>query len=284
MAQLSARIDDANFKAQALKYQQLTGKTFKEVLNKQTLALCKRLSKTTNPFGNTGAGKKIGDKAVTGDIRKVYKTEGTVYGLIKKAKIQKKPSRSVKTGRFKKSKNRASRVADAWYSAYKKGNHSEAERILHKLKIEGYYSTNVGNFDGGSAHQDARHGARQRVSANQFPKLVTDASDIQRYIDKRKSWVGLAKSGWAYCAGLLGNSSGIAGWITNADHGKSVGSVKFKGGSMDGSYQVENKVDYAVPSALSQGGFKGAVDDARNNMYQFFVKANDYLINKAGMK
>ena len=281
---LSAKIDDASFKAQAFKYQQLTGKTFKEVLTKQTLALCKRLTKTTNPFGNSGSGKKMGDKAVTGDIRKVYKTSGTVYGLIKKAKIQKKPSRSIKTGRYKKSKNRASRVADAWYSAYKKGNYSEAQRIMQKLKMDGYYSTKVGSFDGGSAHQQARHGARQRVSSNQFPKLVTDSGAIKSYIDKRKSWVGLAKRGWAYCAGLLGNSSGIAGWIGTADHGKSVGSIKFKGGNMDGSYEVENRVSYAVPSALSQGGFTGAVSDARSNMYQFFVKANEYLVKKAGMK
>lgn len=288
MSGLSVKIDDTAFKAQAFKYQSLSGRSFKDVLTQQTGVLCKKLATTTNPFGNSGSGKKQGDKAVTKDVRKVYKTPATVYDLIRKAKIAKRASAQAKRnkkGQFKKQKNPAPQVADAFYRAYRRGSYGEAARILHSVKIPKYYTTEVGSFDGGQEHKGARHGSRRKVPDNTFAKLVTNDAQIKRYLDEKKGWVGLAKSGWAYCAGLLGKTGNIAGWILNADKGKSVGSVKFQGGmgGMDGKYEVSNKVTYAVPAALSRGGFAKAVEDARNNMYMFFVKANEALIRKAGM-
>lgn len=289
MSGLSVRIDDSAFKAQAFKYQSLSGKSFRDVLTQQTGVLCRKLATTTNPFGNSGSGKKQGDKATTKDIRKVYKTPAVVYDLIRKAKIAKKPASRAKRnkkGQFKKQKNPALAVADAFYRAYRKGSYGEAARLLHSAKVPNYYTTNVGAFDGGGEHKSARHGSRRRVPENTFAKLVTDDEKIKRYLEDKKSWVGLAKSGWAYCAGLLGKTGNLAGWILNADKGKSVGAVRFVGGlgGMDGKYEVTNKVTYAVPAALSKGGFAKAVQDARDNMYMFFVKANEALIRKAGMR
>lgn len=287
MAQLSVQIDDSAFKAQAFKYQSLSGRTFKDVLNQQTGVLLKKLATTTNPFGNTNAGKKIGDKAVTKDVRKVYKTPAKVYELLLKTKVarSKRANKRDSSGRFlKRARNNSGQIAKAWYQKYKKGQYGEAERLLHSLKIDKYYTTRVGNFDGGNFHKSSRHGARKKVPENTFVKLIANNNDIEPYEKDKKGWVGLAKSGWAYCAQLIGRGGNLKDWILSADKGRSVGAVKYRGGAMDGKYEVTNKVSYAVPAALSRGAFVKAVEDARNNMYQFFVRANEALIAKAGMR
>jgi hypothetical protein len=223
-------------------------------------------ARSTQPYtrgDDFASSLKDGQGAVERDIRRLFKTGGSVYAEIKASGD--KP------------------LADGFYSQYQIGKikgKKGAEALMQKsstkfktLRIERKVNTDL--------HKQSRDG-RGRVARNRLPKqvLVADKS-LETYIAKRQKMVGLAKSGWASAAREMGGARGIPSW---AKRWTNTGSATDKTGS--GNMQsviIESKVKYAS-QALPAGEEEQALRIAAGRLRESLQQAKDKRIAKANAK
>jgi hypothetical protein len=106
----------------------------------------------------------------------------------------------------------------------------EAQNLLDRIRYKPYVNTKIGVFDQGQAHNKARFGRRKSVPKNQFVgQVVTKDSQLTKYFKEKRGNVGIAKSGWAVCAGLLGGFKKIPKWVYRHTGGGRVNDQSGKG-------------------------------------------------------
>jgi hypothetical protein len=180
----------------------------------QARSLCVSLANSTQPFGLNAKAKSIGEKAVTRDIDRVYKTGSTAVREIGSLPI---PTGKTKTQNAKQAAAAlAALVLGKSFGKGKKGVGAQtaAQALIDRLNYKPYVYTRIGEFDRGSAHDNARFGKNRRVPKNQFVRqVVTKETELARYFKQKRGNVGIAKSGWAVCAGILGGFRGIPKWV-----------------------------------------------------------------------
>jgi hypothetical protein len=180
----------------------------------QARSLCVSLANSTQPFGLNAKAKAIGEKAVTRDIDRVYKTGSTAVREIGSLPI---PTGKTKTQNAKQAAAAlAALVLGKSFGKGKKGVGAQtaAQALIDRLNYKPYVYTRIGEFDRGSAHDNARFGINRRVPKNQFVRqVVTKETELARYFKQKRGNVGIAKSGWAVCAGILGGFRGIPKWV-----------------------------------------------------------------------
>ena len=190
--------------------------------------LCVSLANSTQPFGKDANAKATGEKAVTRDIDRVYKTGPTAV----------KDSASLPLPRGKTATQNAKQAAAALAGLLqgrttgKRGAKivSAAQDLLDRINYKPYVNTKIGVFDQGQAHNKARFGRRKSVPKNQFvSQVVTKDSQLTKYFKEKRGNVGIAKSGWAVCAGLLGGFKGIPKWVYRHTGGGRVNDQSGKG-------------------------------------------------------
>jgi hypothetical protein len=178
----------------------------------QARMLCVSLANSTQPFGKDASAKATGEKAVTRDIDRVYKSGPTAVRDIA----------SLPLPRGKTATQNAKQAAAALAGLLqgrttgKRGAKivSAAQNLLDRINYKPYVNTRIGVFDQGQAHNKARFGRRKSVPKNQFvSQVVTKDSQLTKYFKEKRGNVGIAKSGWAVCAGLLGGFKGIPKWV-----------------------------------------------------------------------
>jgi hypothetical protein len=178
----------------------------------QARMLCVSLANSTQPFGKDASAKATGEKAVTRDIDRVYKSGTTAVRDIA----------SLPLPRGKTATQNAKQAAAALAGLLqgrttgKRGAKivSAAQDLLDRINYKPYVNTRIGVFDQGQAHNKARFGRRKSVPKNQFvSQVVTKDSQLTKYFKEKRGNVGIAKSGWAVCAGLLGGFKGIPKWV-----------------------------------------------------------------------
>ena len=178
----------------------------------QARMLCVSLANSTQPFGKDANAKATGEKAVTRDIDRVYKSGSTAVRDIA----------SLPLPRGKTATQNAKQAAAALAGLLqgrttgKRGAKivSAAQDLLDRINYKPYVNTRIGVFDQGQAHNKARFGRRKSVPKNQFvSQVVTKDSQLTKYFKEKRGNVGIAKSGWAVCAGLLGGFKGIPKWV-----------------------------------------------------------------------
>jgi hypothetical protein len=148
------------------------------------------------------------------------------------------------------------------------GQHDKARELLNSLRIEPYFTTDVGRFDGGQEHARSRHGARRKVPSNTFTKLaVTNPQAARSYVKQISQRVGTAKAGWASCAQQLGGWRGIPGWVTRHARKGNLGNVyDATGGSGSSQYvRMTNNVPW-IDKCLNPGQIQRALDIQRGKM------------------
>jgi hypothetical protein len=194
----------------------------------QARMLCVSLANSTQPFGKDASAKATGEKAVTRDIDRVYKSGTTAV----------KDIASLPLPRGKTATQNAKQAAAALAGLLqgrttgKRGAKivSAAQDLLDRINYKPYVNTKIGVFDQGQAHNKARFGRRKSVPKNQFvSQVVTKDSQLTKYFKEKRGNVGIAKSGWAVCAGLLGGFKGIPKWVYRHTGGGRVNDQSGKG-------------------------------------------------------
>jgi len=195
----------------------------------QARMLCVSLANSTQPFGDDNKAKIIGEKAVTRDIDRVYKTGSTAV-----REIAALPLPRGKTA-TQNAKQAAAALAGLLGGKGKgkgkqKSKIGEAQNLLDRIRYKPYVNTQIGVFDQGQAHNKARFGRRKSVPKNQFvSQVVTKDSQLTKYFKEKRGNVGIAKSGWAVCAGLLGGFKPIPKWVYRHTGGGRVNDQSGKG-------------------------------------------------------
>jgi hypothetical protein len=194
----------------------------------QARMLCVSLANSTQPFGKDASAKATGEKAVTRDIDRVYKSGATAV-----REIAALPLPRGKTA-TQNAKQAAAALAGLLQgrTTGKRGAKivSAAQDLLDRINYKPYVNTRIGVFDQGQAHNKARFGRRKSVPKNQFvSQVVTKDSQLTKYFKEKRGNVGIAKSGWAVCAGLLGGFKGIPKWVYRHTGGGRVNDQSGKG-------------------------------------------------------
>jgi hypothetical protein len=156
---------------------------------------------TTPPFsaGTTAAkARKQGEGKVRRDIRRVYGIPSDLYGLIKQ---------------------RDEKLAGAFWGLLWKGKQVEANQIARR--ITGYEMV---PFDHGAAHQ-ARRGQDGNVSGKRPSFYVIDPAELEKFITKMMSHVGIYGSGFNAAAAELG-AKGVPKFML--DHGTRFSGIRIQ--------------------------------------------------------
>lgn len=171
------------------KYQDLTGKTWPQILRKQCRLLSIELARRTQPFGWGEDAQAAGEGAVSRDISKASLSSGQVFD-------------SLKAGDKKK--------AGLFYQAYKAGKYRKAEKILEKADGSQYKGYRFGKFT--PQEHVMRRNKRGRVTGGRPQFITRDQDVVDKYKKKVKKSVGWAKAAWVNCARKLGGTRGSASW------------------------------------------------------------------------
>ena len=250
-------------------------------MRKQARLLCVKLANSTQPFGLGNDVKKIGEKAITRDINRVYKTPGTASKEIAKLSI---PNGKTKTQNAEQmAKAFANLVLGKAKGNEKRRRTESAQQLLNRIRQQPYVGTQVGPFDGGKNHQSARYGKSKRVPKNQFVRqIVTKDSPLSRYFKDKRGNVGIAKSGWAVCAGLLGGFGKIPKWVYRHTGGGRV-IDKTKAGIISKPFiQMTNTIPW-INNVISEATIQKSIDIQVINMIKQFSKIAAHESRKAGL-
>jgi hypothetical protein len=247
----------------------------------QARMLCVSLANSTQPFGDDAKAKTIGEKAVTRDIDRVYKTGSTAV-----REIAALPLPRGKTA-TQNAKQAAAALAGLLGGKGKgKGKQKpkigEAQNLLDRIRYKPYVNTRIGVFDQGQAHNKARFGRRKSVPKNQFiSQVVTKDSQLTKYFKEKRGNVGIAKSGWAVCAGLLGGFKGIPKWVYRHTGGGRVNDQSGKGlGIVSKPFiQMTNTIPW-INAVISTATIQKSIDIQIRKM----IKRLGYIVSAESKK
>ena len=251
----------------------------------QARNLCVSLANSTQPFGKDSRAKAIGEKAVTRDIDRVYKSGPTAVREIAALPL---PRGKTKTQNAKQAA--AALAAIALGRSFGKGQkgvraQTKAQELINRLNYKPYIYTRIGEFDRGAAHENARFGRSKRVPKNQFVRqIVTKESDLAKYFKEKRGNVGIAKSGWAVCAGLLGGFKGIPKWVyRHTGGGRVVDNSKTNPGIFSKpSITMTNTIPW-ITNVISTSTIQRAIDIQVLKMIKRLAIIANYERKKAGL-
>jgi hypothetical protein len=160
-----------------------------------------------------------------------------------------------------------------------------AQQLLNRIRQQPYVGTQVGPFDGGKNHESARYGKSKRVPKNQFVRqIVTKDNPLARYFKDKRGNVGIAKSGWAVCAGLLGGFRGIPKWVYRHTGGGRVNDKSQTGlGTFSKPYvQMTNTIPW-INNVISGVTIQKSIDIQVLKMIKRLSIIANYESKKAGL-
>lgn len=224
---MSLSVDMRRLNAALSAWSSATAEEAKKELRTQARVLSMRLMENTQPSPTirsqagsappTRKQKKVfndrlqaaGEMKVVADIEKVYDTVPEAAARIKFAPIPK--GKTLSQTREQAARAFLGLMRGKTYKR-KEPAVTQAEKLLTRLNIEPLIRTKIGSFDGGTAHQQARFGPKQRVPKNQYVRtVVTDPPALEKYKEQRMVKVGVVKAAWAECARQLGGTQTVRG-------------------------------------------------------------------------
>jgi hypothetical protein len=251
----------------------------------QARNLCVSLANSTQPFGKDAKAKTIGEKAVTGDINRVYKSGATAVREIAALPL---PRGKTATQNAKQAAAAlAALLLGKSFGKSKKGvkAQSDAQTLISRLNYKPYIYTRIGEFDKGREHENARFGKRGRVPKNQFVRrIVPKETELAKYFQQKRKNVGIAKSGWAVCAGLLGGFRGIPKWVyRHTGGGRVVDQSKVRPGVFSKPYiSMTNTIPW-ISAVISKGTIQRSIDIQVLKMIKRLSIIASYESKKAGL-
>jgi hypothetical protein len=253
----------------------------------QARSLCVSLGKATPPFGMNTAAKKQGETAVISDINKVYKTGGGAASEIARLNMPRGKTNS-------QNAEQAARAFSALMLNKPRGKgkkaktaalRTQAQELINRLNVRPFIGTKIAPFDGGQSHDKARFGKRMRVPKNQFvSQIVSNSTALKRYYKDKIKNVGIAKSGWASCANLLGGMRGFPAWVKRHTGGGDVDDQSMKAAdSLSKAFiKMTNKIP-GITNVISQGTIQKSIDIQITKMIKRLAIIANYERKKAGL-
>jgi len=251
----------------------------------QARNLCVSLANSTQPFGKDAKAKTIGEEAVTRDIDRVYKSGATAVREIAALPL---PRGKTATQNAKQAAAAlAALLLGKSFGKSKKGvkAQSDAQTLISRLNYKPYIYTRIGEFDKGREHENARFGKKGRVPKNQFVRrIVPKETELAKYFQQKRKNVGIAKSGWAVCAGLLGGFKGIPKWVyRHTGGGRVVDQSKVRPGAFSKPYiSMTNTIPW-ISAVISKGTIQRSIDIQVLKMIKRLSIIASYESKKAGL-
>lgn len=264
-----ATIDTSGMRKALTRYAKESGKTLGEAVLQGSRLVAGQLAYFTQPYGmeenDKNSGKLQGENAVGNELGRVYKHRSKFLSDLKKANFPKGKTRS----------QTPEALSKQVYKLMVKRKYDQANDIMNKypgLPYRGH--PRIGAFDAGYIHHraDIRHGPRKKISRNQFPQLINnDEKPLNKYVEKIKARVGMAKAGWVACMQQLGGigRARVAKprpWVTRHSRKARMGRVDNNSHDpVNPSVTIENLVPW-VGKNLSEDQANDAFDKAQENM------------------
>jgi hypothetical protein len=201
------------------RYPEKVGRTLESLVKQEARGLAVELARNTRPFGFSEKARKRGEKAVVGDIVKVFALPSDAFGKTKPA-------------------NPA--AADRFWANIQNRRFSKAEKTLQAFNSP-WKDLSVGRLDP-KLHKASRTGKYANVKRRTPVQIVTSPKALNTYIAKIQKRVGFAKGSWINAAKAIGGRvRGAAQWTTR--HKQSPGTATVKTGDKP-AVTLVNKHDY----------------------------------------
>lgn len=195
------------------------GRTLESLVKQEARGLAVELARYTRPVGFTAKAKQHGEKAVAGDINRVFALPSDAY---------------------EKTKLGDPAAADKFWANIQNRRFAMAQKALSSSSSP-WRNLSVGRLDP-SLHKKSRTGRRANVTRKTPAQIVTSPQALDSYIAKIKKRVGFAKGSWINAAKAIGGRvRGAAQWATR--HKQAPGTATCKTGD-NPSVTLINRLDY----------------------------------------
>ena len=239
------------------------GRTLESLVKQEARGLAVELARNTRPFGFSQKAKKLGEKAVAGDILKVFATPDQAYESAQAAN---------------------SPYADRFWAHIQNRRFARARQALAESPSK-WKHLPVGRLDP-KHHQQSRTGPHANVTRREPAQIVTSRKALDNYLARTQRKVGFAKGVWIKAAKAIGGRvRGSAQWTTR--HRKAPGSATVKKGTKP-SVTLISRLDY-MDDVLTEAGIRlamvGAAGKLRRALATSLKKINDRTtrrLRKAG--
>ena len=237
----TAKLKGASDVARLLnRYPEKVGRTLESLVKQEARGLAVELARNTRPFGFSQKAKKLGEKAVAGDILKVFATPDQAYESAKAAD---------------------STHADRFWANIQNRRFARARQALAESPSK-WRNLPVGRLDP-KLHQQSRTGPQANVVRREPAQIVTNRKPLDTYIAKVQRRVGFAKGVWIKAAKAIGGRvRGAAQWATR--HRKSPGGATVKTGSKP-SVTLISRLDY-MDEVTTETGIRLALEAAAGRL------------------
>ena len=246
------------------RYPDRVGRTLESLVKQEARGLAVELARNTRPFGFGEKAKKRGEKAVAGDIHKVFATPAQAYETAKAADMA---------------------AADRFWANIQNRRFARARQALAESPSK-WSNLPVGRLDP-KFHQDSRTGPHRNVTRKEPAQIVTSRKALDTYIARIQRRVGFAKGVWIKAAKAIGGRvRGAAQWATR--HRNSPGDATVKGGTKP-SVTLISRLDY-MEDVATETGIRLALDVAAGKLRRALAtslrkineRANRALRRRAG--
>ncbi len=207
-------------------YPEKIGRTLLSLIKQEARGMGVELARFTRPPGFGDKWKKAGEKAVAGDIAKVYATPSDAYKEIQKVD---------------------QKMADKFWGNVTNNRFTRAATILQKSG-SAWADLPMGRLN--PAIHKANRNDRGQVKIKKPAQVVTGDKPRDRYIAKKQRMVGYAKAAWINAAKAIGGRvRGAAQWVTR--HKTSPGTAIVREGDKP-SVTLTNHLDYAEAATTAE--------------------------------
>lgn len=201
------------------RYPEKVGRTLESLVKQEARGLAVELARNTRPFGFSQKAKKLGEKAVAGDILKVFATPDQAYESAKAAD---------------------STQADRFWAHIQNRRFARAKQALAESPSK-WRNLPVGRLDP-QFHGQSRTGPQANVTRREPAQIITSRKALDTYIARIQRRVGFAKGVWIKAAKAIGGRvRGAAQWATR--HRNAPGDATVKNGTKP-SVTLISRLDY----------------------------------------
>ncbi len=190
-----------------------------EKLRQVSIFVSQNLAERTFPSANAIG---LAVAAMRFDVSRVFITAGKAYEILKGTAGE--------------------AVAGAFYANYKRGNLSQAERIIRQA------NSPIRNIEIGPLRPELHEKARDKKSGRVMlkdPLQIVTQSELDAYVKDRIKQIGKTAAGWNACAAKLGGSESEARWKSTAVHGSEGGSVSIRRDGGKIVFEITNEMPLA---------------------------------------
>jgi hypothetical protein len=236
------------------RYPEKVGRTLESLVKQEARGLAVELARNTRPFGFSEKAKKRGEKAVAGDINRVF---------------------ALPSDAFEKTMATDPAAADRFWANIQNRRFSKAEKTLQASNSP-WKELSVGRLDP-KLHQQSRN-IRGEVKRKTPAQVVTSPKARDTYIAKIQKRVGFAKGSWINAAKALGGRvRGAAQWTTR--HKQAPGTATIKTGDKP-AVTLVNKLDY-IEQVTTYTGIEIALRVASGRLRKALATSLRIITDKA---